>query len=70
MRLFGMLSPLLLIMLGIAAVLVYIYRYTAFGREMLAAGANPFAAKLLGLPVERLFVWCHRCAAGSARSRA
>lgn len=64
MRLFGMLSPLLLIMLGIAAVLVYIYRYTAFGREMLAAGANPFAAKLSGLPVERLFVWCHTLCGG------
>ena len=64
MRLFGMVSPLLLVMFAVAAVLFYIYRYTAFGREMLAAGANPFAAKLSGLPVERLFIWCHALCGG------
>jgi ribose transport system permease protein len=64
MRLYGMVSPLLLLMLGVAAVLFYIYRFTAFGREMLAAGANPFAAKLSGLPVERLFVCCHALCGG------
>jgi ribose transport system permease protein len=31
---------------------------------MLAAGANPFAAKLSGLPVERLFVYCHALCGG------
>ena len=64
MRLWHMISPLLLLMVAIAAVLFYIYRFTAFGREMLAAGANPFAAKLSGLPVERLFVWCHALCGG------
>jgi ribose transport system permease protein len=64
MRMYGMVSPLLLLMLGVAAGLFYIYRYTAFGREMLAAGANPFAAKLSGLPVERLFVCCHALCGG------
>ena len=64
MRLFGMVSPLLLVLFGVAAVLFYIYRFTAFGREMLAAGANPVAAKLSGLPVERLFVWCHALCGG------
>ncbi len=64
MRLFGMVSPLLLVMFVVAAVLFFIYRYTAFGREMLAAGANPFAAKLSGLPVERLFVSCHALCGG------
>ena len=64
MRLYGMVSPLLLALFAVAAVLFYIYRYTAFGREMLAAGANPFAAKLSGLPVERLFVWCHALCGG------
>jgi ribose transport system permease protein len=63
-RMYGVVSPLLLIMLLVAALLFYIYRYTAFGREMLAAGANPFAAKLSGLPVERLFVWCHALCGG------
>jgi len=64
MRLFHMVSPLLLLMFAVAIVLFYIYRYTAFGREMLAAGANPFAAKLSGLPVERLFVCCHALCGG------
>lgn len=63
-RMYGVVSPLLLILLLVAAVLFYIYRYTAFGREMLAAGANPFAAKLSGLPVERLFVYCHALCGG------
>lgn len=64
LRLFGMVSPLLLLLFGVAAALFYVYRYTAFGREMLAAGANPFAAKLSGLPVERLFVACHALCGG------
>ncbi len=63
-RMYGVVSPLLLIMLLVAALLYYLYRFTALGREMLAAGANPFAAKLSGLPVERLFVWCHALCGG------
>ncbi len=63
-RMYGVVSPLLLIMLLVAALLFYLYRYTALGREMLAAGANPFAAKLSGLPVERLFVCCHALCGG------
>jgi ribose transport system permease protein len=63
-RMFGWVSPLLLIMLLVAALLFYLYRFTAVGREMLAAGANPFAAKLSGLPVERLFVYCHALCGG------
>jgi ribose transport system permease protein len=59
LRLFGMVSPLLLVMALVALLLFYLYRFTALGREMLAAGANPVAAKLSGLPVERLFVYCH-----------
>ncbi|MBN9508587.1 MAG: ABC transporter permease [Alphaproteobacteria bacterium] len=59
MRLFGMISPLLIVLLIVGFALFYLYRFTALGREMLAAGANPVAAKLAGLPVERLFVLCH-----------
>lgn len=59
LRLFGMVSPLLLVLALLALALFYLYRFTALGREMLAAGANPIAAKLAGLPVERLFVLCH-----------
>jgi ribose transport system permease protein len=58
-RMYGLVSPLLLVLLLVGLLLLYLYRYTALGREMLAAGANPVAAKLSGLPVERLFVWCH-----------
>lgn len=59
LRMFHMVSPLLLVMAVVALLLFYLYRFTALGREMLAAGANPVAAKLAGLPVERLFVYCH-----------
>jgi ribose transport system permease protein len=59
LRLFGLISPLLLVLAVVALLLFYLYRFTALGREMLAAGANPVAAKLSGLPVERLFVLCH-----------
>ena len=59
MRLFGLISPLLVVLLIVGFALFYLYRFTALGREMLAAGANPVAAKLAGLPVERLFVLCH-----------
>ncbi len=59
LRLFHMVSPLLLVMAVVALLLFYLYRFTAVGREMLAAGANPVAAKLTGLPVERLFVYSH-----------
>lgn len=58
-RLYHMVSPLILVMLAVAALLFYLYRFTSLGREILAAGANPFAAKLTGLKVERLFVWSH-----------
>ena len=63
-RMFGFVSPLLLVLLLVAVLLFYLYRFTALGREMLAAGANPFAAKLSGLPVERLFVYCHALCGG------
>lgn len=59
LRIYHMVSPLVVVMLLVAGLLFYLYRFTALGREMLAAGANPFAAKLSGLKVERLFVWSH-----------
>jgi ribose transport system permease protein len=59
LRLFGLVSPLLVILVIVGLGRFYLYRFTALGREMLAAGANPVAAKLAGLPVERLFVLCH-----------
>jgi ribose transport system permease protein len=55
----GWVSPLLFVSAGLGLLLLYLYRLTATGRSMLAAGANPRAAQLSGLPVGRLFVLCH-----------
>ena len=59
LRMLGWLSPLLVATLAIGIALLYLYRFTATGRAILAAGANPRAAELSGLPVERLFVLGH-----------
>jgi ribose transport system permease protein len=42
--------------LCLAAVLGLLFRYTSFGRQILAFGANPRAAELSGVPVGRLQV--------------
>jgi len=55
----GYLSPLLLVTVVVALALAYLYRYTALGRRMLAAGASPAAAELSGIRVNRTFVACH-----------
>ena len=59
LRVAGWVSPLLIVALVVGLLLVYLYRFTATGRAILAAGANPRAAQLSGLPVGRLFVLCH-----------
>jgi ribose transport system permease protein len=59
MRLFGMVSPLLVLAAIVAVLLVFLYRYTVLGREMLAAGARPEAASLSGVRVDRIFIVCH-----------
>lgn len=58
-KLFGMLSPLLLISIAVALALSYLYRLTAVGRRMLAAGAKPMAAELSGIRVGRTIILCH-----------
>jgi len=55
----GSVSPLLLVTLAVMLALVYLYRFTALGREMLAAGARPEAAELSGVRVGRVFILCH-----------
>lgn len=55
----GFVSPMLAIALGIGAALVVLFRYTALGREILAAGANPRAAELSGVPVGRVIIIAH-----------
>lgn len=55
----GILSPMLLVALGVAVLLSVLFRYTALGREMLASGANAKAAELSGIRVNRMIVLCH-----------
>jgi ribose transport system permease protein len=55
----GVLSPLLLIALALAAALFVLFHYTALGREILAAGANARAAELSGVPVGRVIMVAH-----------
>jgi ribose transport system permease protein len=58
-RLLGYVSPLLLVSLAAALGLAYLFRLTALGREMLAAGASPRAAELSGVDVGHVFTLCH-----------
>ena len=59
LRLGRWLSPMLLVSFALAAVLAYLYRVTDIGRQTLAAGANPRAARLSGIAVGRIVTFCH-----------
>ena len=59
LKLLGGVSPLLLVAIGTGLLLIVLYHFTALGREMLAAGANPAAALLSGIRVGRVFILCH-----------
>ncbi|HUG60745.1 MAG TPA: ABC transporter permease [Methylomirabilota bacterium] len=59
MKIFGVLSPLLLVAVAVGIALILLYRFTAIGREMLAAGARPDAAELSGVRVGRAIMLCH-----------
>ena len=59
LRIGGVISPLLIIAVAIGAALVVLYRFTTLGREILAAGANPRAAAMSGVPVDRVIVISH-----------
>ena len=52
-------SPLVFVMLAAAVVLFFLYRNTTVGRQMLASGANRRAARLSGVPVDRITVLTH-----------
>ena len=54
-RLLGIPAPTL-IWLALAAVLFVLTRRTVFGRWLYATGANPVAARLMGVPVDRVTV--------------
>ena len=58
-RIAGFVSPLLLIAVAICAVLFILYRYSALGRRILAAGANARAAAMSGVPVGRVVTISH-----------
>src|SRR5258708_13759659 len=47
-------SNLVLVTLGVGVALFLLYRNLSLGREMLAVGANPRAARMSGLYVDRL----------------
>lgn len=59
LRLFGMVSPLLLVAIVTGLALGWLYRFTALGRRMLAAGSSPKAAEVSGIRVDRTIVACH-----------
>ncbi len=59
LKIAGYLSPLLIVTVLVGLALSYLYRYTALGRRMLAAGASPAAAELSGIDVGRTFIICH-----------
>ena len=55
----GMVGPVpipVIIMLIITIILAYILRNTPFGRNIYAIGGNQFAARLVGIPVEKIKV--------------
>jgi ribose transport system permease protein len=58
-RIYGFVSALLVIALVISAVLFVLYRYSALGRRILAAGANARAAEMSGVPVARVVTISH-----------
>lgn len=59
MKLAGIISPLLLLALGCGVLLSILFNFTAAGRGLLAAGANPEAAELSGIRVDRMIILCH-----------
>jgi ribose transport system permease protein len=59
LRIFGAVSPFLLIAIAIGVVLFVLYRYAVDGRRLLASGANPRAAAMSGVPVGRMVVLSH-----------
>ena len=59
LKLLGWVSPLLLVAVATGIGLSVLYRSTALGREMLAAGAKPEAATLSGVRVGHVFILCH-----------
>jgi ribose transport system permease protein len=58
-RLLGYVSPLVIMMLVVLVFLFLLYRGTTLGRQMLATGANARAARVSGVPVDRIITVTH-----------
>lgn len=58
-RSFGFVSQMIFLSLAVGVALWWLFHHTVLGRQILAAGANPKAARLSGVPVERTIVTCH-----------
>lgn len=56
---YGYYSALLVVTFAVGASLFVLFKYSLLGRQILAAGANPVAAKLSGTPVDRVIVIAH-----------
>lgn len=59
LKIFGFVSAMILLTLLVAVLLWLLFSHSLFGRQLLAAGANPAAARLSGIPVERSFTIAH-----------
>lgn len=59
MKIQGVVSPLLLVTLGVGILLSVLFRLTSLGRWILAAGANPRTAELSGIRVNLTITYCH-----------
>lgn len=55
----GVVSPLLLVTICMGVMLWALFKFTTLGREILAAGANPVAAELSGIKVDRMITCSH-----------
>ena len=58
-RLFGTVPLMLVVALGVAVALTYLYRATDIGRQMLFTGSNPKASELSAVPVVRSVILAH-----------
>lgn len=56
---YGYYSSLLVVTFAVGAALFVLFKYSMIGRQILAAGANPVAAKLSGTPVDRVIIIAH-----------
>jgi ribose transport system permease protein len=59
LRYFGWVSALVFVALGVGVALAFLFHLTSLGRQILAAGANPRAAMLSGVPVDRCILVAH-----------